>query len=228
MRAAPTAEGTPDRGRRARRPTGDDRERAILATAERLLEERSVNEISIDDLAKGAGISRPTFYFYFPSKEAVVLSLLDRVAEEARARRTQALELAGDRVPDLWRQGVVTILDTFRLHRALMLAVAQMVGESEEIRKLWAGIIDGFVEDTTAAIESERQRGMALEGVDARSLAVALNLMVERVFHTALSGQPPALAEDEALEVVLLVWSRSIYGDDSLGAGSPPSSFRPS
>lgn len=228
MTAAPTAEGSPDRGRRARRPTGDDRERAILATAERLLEERSVNEISIDDLAKGAGISRPTFYFYFPSKEAVVLSLLDRVAEEARARRGQALELAGDRVPDLWRQGVVTILDTFRLHRALMLAVAQMVGESEEIRKLWAGIIDGFVEDTTAAIESERQRGMALEGVDARSLAVALNLMVERVFHTALSGQQPTLSEEEALEVVLLVWSRSIYGDDSLGAGSPPTSFRPS
>ena len=218
MSPVPRSEGAPDRGRRARRPSGEDRERAILATAERLLEERSVGDISVDDLARGAGISRPTFYFYFPSKEAVLLSLLDRVAEEARARRGQALELAGDSVPDLWREGVVTILDTFRSHRALMLAVAQMVGESDEVRKLWEGIIGGFVEDTTAAIESERQRGVALEGVDARSLAVALNLRVERVFHTALAGQQPTLAEDEALDVVLLVWSRSIYGDDSLGA----------
>ena len=221
MSAVPVAGGVPERGRRARRPSGEDRERAILATAERLLEERSVGDISVDDLARGAGISRPTFYFYFPSKEAVVLSLLDRVAEEARARRGQALELAGDSVPDLWREGVVTILDTFRAHRALMLAVAQMVGESDEVRKLWEGIIDGFVEDTTAAIESERQRGVALGGVDSRSLAVALNLMVERVFHTALAGQQPTLAEDEALDVVLLVWSRSIYGDDSLGATGP-------
>ena len=39
----------------------------------------------MDDLAKGAGISRPTFYFYFPSKEAVLLTLLDRVIDEADA-----------------------------------------------------------------------------------------------------------------------------------------------
>src|SRR6201996_4638102 len=65
------------RGRRSIRPSGDDREQAILATAERLLEERAYADISVDDLAKGAGLSRPTFYFYFKSKEAVLLSLLE-------------------------------------------------------------------------------------------------------------------------------------------------------
>ena len=60
--AAP-AETRPARGRRTRRATGDDRERAILASLERLLEERSLGEISVDDLARGAGISRPSFYF---------------------------------------------------------------------------------------------------------------------------------------------------------------------
>ena len=43
------------RGRRSARPSGDDRELAILTTAERLLEERSLADISVDDLAKGAG-----------------------------------------------------------------------------------------------------------------------------------------------------------------------------
>jgi len=37
--------------------------------------------ISVDDLARGAGISRSTFYFYFRSKDAVLLTLLDRVSE---------------------------------------------------------------------------------------------------------------------------------------------------
>src|SRR5262245_44972565 len=71
------------RGRRTSRPSGDDRQHAILATAEQLLAERDFADISIDDLARGAGISRPTFYFYFPSKNAVLLTLLDRVIEEA-------------------------------------------------------------------------------------------------------------------------------------------------
>jgi AcrR family transcriptional regulator len=205
------------RGRRARRPTGDDRERAILATAERLLAERSVHEISVDDLAKGAGISRPTFYFYFSSKEAVLLTLLDRVAEEAREKRAQVLERVGEDPPELWRQGLATINDTFRAHAPVMLAVAQMVGESEQARKLWGDIIEGFVADTTAAIESELDRGVALEGIEPRSLAIALTWMNERIFHAILAHQEPALGIDEALEVVLRVWSRAIYGNDTLG-----------
>ncbi len=208
----------PDRGRRQRRPTGDDRERAILATAERLLEQRSVSDISVDDLARGAGISRPTFYFYFPSKEAVILSLLDRVAQEARAIRERALERAGDDVPEIWRQGLASILETFRQHRPLMLAVALMSTDSQEVRKLWGDIIEGFVEDTVLGIDAERQRGVALPDIASRDLAIALNWMTERVFHAALSGQEPFMEEDRALEVVLRVWSRAIYGNDGLGS----------
>jgi AcrR family transcriptional regulator len=71
------------RGRRATRPSGDDREQAILETATRLLDERPLHEISVDDLARGAGISRPTLYFYFPSKDAVFMTLIERVIVEA-------------------------------------------------------------------------------------------------------------------------------------------------
>src|SRR4051812_4897624 len=82
------------RGRRAARPSGDDRELAILTTAERLLAERPLATISVDDLARGAGISRPTFYFYFASKDAVLLTLLDRVVAEADTASLAAFDTA--------------------------------------------------------------------------------------------------------------------------------------
>src|SRR3954447_4189877 len=88
---APPDQTRPSRGRRTPRATGEERERAILQTFERLLEERALHEISVDDLARGAGISRPTFYFYFASKEAVLLTLMDRLVEQARA----GIELSG-------------------------------------------------------------------------------------------------------------------------------------
>ena len=75
------------RGRRSSHLSGDDREKAILATAERLLEERPLADFSVDDLAKGAGISRPTFYFYFQSKNAVLLSLLDQMNSKRSEER---------------------------------------------------------------------------------------------------------------------------------------------
>ncbi|MGY1708682.1 TetR/AcrR family transcriptional regulator [Geodermatophilus sp. SYSU D00758] len=203
-----------DRGRRARRPSGDDRERAILATAERLLEQRPVAEISVDDLARGAGISRPTFYFYFASKDAVVLALLDRVAAEADERREAAVAGAPADPREGWRRALVAVRDTFRAHRALTAAATQLLAGSAEVRALWAQVMEGFVAVTAEAIEAERARGAAPPGPPARDLAVALNAMNERLVQATLAGQQPAVAEDDLVDVLLVVWLRAIYGTE--------------
>jgi TetR/AcrR family transcriptional regulator, ethionamide resistance regulator len=204
----------PDRGRRARRPSGDDRERAILATAEALLAERPLAEISVDDLARGAGISRPTFYFYFASKDAVVLALLDRVVAEARDLRAAALAGASGDVRAHWRAALVAVRDTFRAHRALTAAATQLLAASAEVRELWSQVMEGFVAETAAAIEAERARGAAPGGPAARDLATALNWMNERVIQGTLAGQQPAVGEDDLIDVLLAVWLRTIYGTE--------------
>ena len=206
------ADTRPARGRRVRKPTGDDREREILETAERLLEKRPIHEISVDDLARGAGISRPTFYFYFPSKEAVLLTLLDRMIEEARAGRGDALERFSEDPPRWLRRGITSIYETFRSHRAVTLAAADARANSAEVRELWERIMELFVEETTAAIEAERARDAAPDGVPARELAIALNLMNERVLHSAFAGHAPTIEEDKVVDVLLAIWLSAIYG----------------
>ena len=205
------------RGRRPRRPSGDDRERALLATAERLLERHPLADISVDDLARGAGISRSTFYFYFASKEAVVLALLDGVVAEARAARSAALAgAAGARAA--WRAALVTVRDTFRDHRALTAAAAELLVTSPEVRSLWSAVMEDFVAETAAAIDAERSRGAAPPGPPARDLAVALNWMNERVLQVSVAGYGPGLADDDLIDVLLTVWLRTIYGSDDVPA----------
>src|ERR1700709_129266 len=118
----PTSEAAP-RGRRAAPASGDDRERAILSTAERLLEAQPLGEISVDDLARGAGISRPTFYFYYPSKDAVLLTLLDRIIAEADDRADAALGPMDTAVDPagVWR-AINALFESFSNHRAVMIA----------------------------------------------------------------------------------------------------------
>lgn len=213
MAAPSTSSGTrPARGRRAPRVSGDDRERAILSTTEQLLEERALHEISIDDIARGAGISRPTFYFYFPSKEAVLLTLLDRMVEEARMGRGDALDRFAEDPPRWLRQGITAIYETFRSHRAVSLAAADARATSAEVRELWARVMEQFVEETSAAIEAERARGAAPDGVPARDLAVALNLMNERVLHATFAGHGPAVDEVNVIDALVAVWLSAIYG----------------
>jgi AcrR family transcriptional regulator len=208
---------TAGRSRRAARVSGEERESAILATAERLLEERSPQQISVDDLARGAGISRPSFYFYFPSKEAVFLSLIDRLVEEADSGRAQVLEHLAEDPAARWREGLETIFGVFGGHRAVALAGAEIRAVSAEARELWSGVMESWVGDTATAIEAERARGAAPEGVPARELAVALVSMNERVLYAAFTGEAPALAEERVLEVLLPIWLSAIYGTTTPG-----------
>src|SRR3954468_18010357 len=200
------------RGRRPARPSGDDRELAILATAERLLAERPLSAVSVDDLARGAGISRPTFYFYFASKDAVLLSLLDRVVAEADAVTREAFDHPANNPREGWRRVITAYYETFRAHRALTLAWAETRSSHAGVRDLWAGVVGAWVQRCAAAIETERGRGAAPDGPPARDLAVVLTSTNERVLYATFSGDGPGLAENAVVDVLLEVWLRAIYG----------------
>src|SRR5689334_22091748 len=168
MAALPEAKSPPapvpkGRGRRGTRASGDDRERAILETAERLLEERPLAEISVDDLAKGAGISRPTFYFYFPSKDAVVMTIVERLVEEATGSRDEVLAALAESGP---RAGLEKALENlyaaFRSRPGVVRAGADLRATNhQEAQGLWTQVMGGWVDDVTAMIEFERERGAA-------------------------------------------------------------------
>jgi TetR/AcrR family transcriptional regulator, ethionamide resistance regulator len=206
-----TSPARPSRGRRPARMSGDEREAAILAAFERLLAQRSLHEISVDEIARGAGISRPTFYFYFASKEAVLLSLLQRIIDEAQAARGDTpAQLADDPVGGI-RQALMAFFEAFRSHRAVTLAGSDAWSSSAEVRELWGRAMEQWVQEATTLIERERDRGAAPPGLPARDLAVSLLWMNERVLQTAFAGQSPAVDEDRALDTLVGIWVRAIY-----------------
>jgi AcrR family transcriptional regulator len=200
------------RSRRAARPSGDDRELAILSTLERLLEDRPFAEISVDDLARGAGISRPTFYFYFPSKDAVLLTVFERVLAEADATFEGR---ADDYTVDparAWRDGIYAFFEPLRRHLAVALAGVAATATNAEIRELWSTFMQKWIGRTAAVITAERARGAAPDTVPAQDLAAALSLMNERAMFASYSAQKPALDEAAALDTLVHIWVTSIYG----------------
>ncbi len=201
------------RGRRALRPSGDDREQAILATAERLLEERGLAGISVDDLAKGAGLSRPTFYFYFKSKEAVLLSLLEPVIERADSEFDGAVQRLPEDPRRVWRNGIKAFFTAFSSHRALARAATEALATSSELRSVWLGFMQKWIDLTAAMITAERARGAAPETIPAADLATSLNQMNERTMMAALAAETPAVDEDRVVDTLTHIWVTSIYGE---------------
>ena len=220
VNAVTTVSQTPaTRGRRATRPSGDDRELAILATVERLLEQRPFADISVDNLAKGAGISRPTFYFYFPSKDAVLLTLFERVIVEADATFEGRVDDLPSDAAQAWRDAIFAFFDSLRAHLGVALAGVAATSTNPEIRQLWTTYMQKWIDRTATLIEGERARGAAPDTVPAQDLAAALNLMNERVMFASYTAQKPAIAEDAALATLVHVWVTSIYGDPQRPTG---------
>lgn len=201
------------RGRRAARPSGDDREAAILATAKQLLENKKFADISVDDLAKGAGISRPTFYFYFPSKEAVLLSLIDPLIKRADTGFDSALEDMPSDPKSAIRRGIEIFFSSFGSHPATARAGTEALNSSPEFRAFWSGLMHKWISLTGALISAERQRGAAPETIPAMDLATSLNLMNERTMMAALSAEQPAVDYDNVVDTLTHIWLTSIYGE---------------
>ncbi|MGZ5995322.1 MAG: TetR/AcrR family transcriptional regulator [Isosphaeraceae bacterium] len=205
------------RGRRTARISGEERQDSILVTAETLLAERAFDEISIEDLASGAGISRPTFYFYYSSKDDVLLALLDRVISEVEHRvgglpRDFESDPAG-----AWTRSIGMFVEVFVAHRGVATAAIAARARNDEVRALWSKSMQSWADFSTDVIRSEQARGAAPEGIDAHDLAVSLNLMNERVITAVLNRESPAIAESSALDVLSTIWIRSIYGSDNPG-----------
>jgi AcrR family transcriptional regulator len=134
------------------RMTSGLRERKKLATrlalheaALRLVAERGLEHVSVDDITTRADVSPRTFFNYFSSKDDAVLgldpdamhrqvqALHDRPADESPVEalravaREQALAMAGE--TDLWPLRL-TVIDA---HPVLIGRLAAMFGESERV-----------------------------------------------------------------------------------------------
>lgn len=207
----PTKYPQASRGRRASHHCNDDREQAILATAERLLQERPLADFSVDDLAKGAGISRPTFYFYFRSKNAVLLSLLDQMNGKAQAA-LGALDVVSSAAPEaIWRARIESFFEVSGSHRAVAVAGAAAKATNPEVRQLWSALMNKWIAYTTIAIKAERGRGAAPDTIPAAELSVALNMLSERMMAAAFTAEDQAVPEDRVIDTLLHIWLSSIY-----------------
>ncbi len=202
---------TSTRGRRVGRPSGDERQRAIVEAFEGLLQSRAMADVAIDEIAAGAAISRSAFYFYFPSKHAVLLELLDRMVAEVDERLAE-IGVPGDDPAAWWRASIGVFVDVFGAHRAVTVTLAEARATVPELRDEWARRSGRWVEQTAATIVAERRRGRAREIVDARATSIALNAMNERVLVAAFGGEQPALASDDVLDVLTDIWCTTIYG----------------
>lgn len=192
---------------RARRGRGTEPQArlAILDAMERLLLERRLDEISVSEVARTAGVSRGAFYMHFDSKFSVIAALVD-----------------GD-VQELWRpfidgdgptdaavlRGVLQAMAEHWLERAAFLAAVIEGGHSDsEVDEVWGRVREDFGRAVAGRI-----RRADPAAADPEGLAAALVSMTERCVYERVTGAGP-LAESTTrlVDTLLVVWTGALRG----------------
>ena len=154
MAPVPTAPRRATRPKRRIRLENDERRAQLLALARKSFSDRSYDDVSIDDLARLAKISKGLLYHYFPTKRDLYVAGLREIADELVER---IANVPKDLAPiDRVRAGLDGYLDHISKHsRAFVSLMRGGIGSDPEV----AGVVDGvrkrmidiFLEQTPAA-----------------------------------------------------------------------------
>lgn len=154
-----TSSASPGRSGRRRGPSkGDLKEAALLDTAWQLLLDKPLAAVTVEDLTAGAGISRSHFYFYFESKDAVVLALAERVTDEIRTTIEGFHTGPDGSLPDL-RRAIAAYLGRWRAQGPVLRAMATHAENDPALHAFWARIADDLLAGIVASIDRGQRAG---------------------------------------------------------------------
>jgi TetR/AcrR family transcriptional regulator, ethionamide resistance regulator len=210
-------------GRRRAQSRGDVREAAILACAWELLAVKPIGEITIGELAAGANISRPTFYFYFDSRDAVVRALAERVTQELFDTAVSSIDDNQDGPAAVLHRIASAYMQRWRREGPLLRAMVTLGESDPEHRAFWNEVTGRIADAFAESIEGDRRAGRALPGPpSARDLAVTLMSMMWRCGYDLSLSPPSEEADARMADTLAAVSMRAIYGQSpALGEDGP-------
>ena len=191
----------------------------ILDALEELLNERPLREIDVELIAGRVGVTRPRFYYYFPSKNAAMAALLERSCDEVFQAHTAAHDNWYNRPPgvrpreSLQRAGRERA-KLFLKHRRVFLEASDMWNAPPEISDVWMRLNRSMINLIRDTISRERERGVAPPGPDASRLAESLWWMGERMLFFTYAGTDGALSGPDLAELIVELFMRTIYLND--------------
>jgi AcrR family transcriptional regulator len=199
----------------------------VLTATRDLLGQHRFESISVADIIADAGVSRASFYFYFPSKQAVLAELVRRAVNEGQRAAHPWTDGQQDPLEAL-RSGIEAGAALWKENAGVLTAIVENWGTDEQLRELWLQQMQTFTDAAVARIQSDPGVLRHLNGLDVRAVAASLTWLGERLYYLAAANVPPFTDRDILIDTLTHAWIRTLYGDPSTSThgrspGSPAS-----
>jgi AcrR family transcriptional regulator len=191
------------------RAIGDDakqeRRAAILVAAKEVFAASGFHATTIADVARAAGISYGSVYWYFDSKDALFHALMD---DQERALRAHIDRAVAELSPgeELFKRSVQATFEFFESDRDLVtLLFRDSLVLGDRFDRHLAGIYEGFIGDIEAVIAAGQAAGLVVDApprLVAHSVAALISQLALRRLATD-DGVPAAEVADFVVRLLL-------------------------
>lgn len=142
-------------------------EKRILAVIEECLRGGvTYTELSVEQIAHAAGISRSTFYLYFRDKVDVLLRLSGSLKKESYAIAASWRPTGPDGGLDGLARTYELILRHYREHAALLAAINEVAAYDPLVREAWTADQDRFIDNLVTVLQEEQRAGRTPADLD--------------------------------------------------------------
>jgi AcrR family transcriptional regulator len=203
MEAAATSQAP-----RRRRRSPEEAEREIITAAEALLRERPFRELTVDEVMRRTGLSRPSFYVYFRDRHHLVLRVVEHIGAELFTMSDRWFK-GSDSGRDSVAAALEGVVAVYADLGPVMKALADAAADDPDVERVYGEFVQGFVDATSAHIEKEMAAGR-VRPLDPRHTAEALIWMNERFLNTHL-GREPQAPQAMVVETLSAIWVRALY-----------------
>jgi AcrR family transcriptional regulator len=182
-------------------------ERRLLDATERLMSEGgSFTELSVDRLSTEAGMSRASFYIYFEDKADLLRRLARQVMGDLAEGGARWWTVAWRHDPDDVRAAMAGIIDTYRRHQPVLVALNEMAAYDPLVAATYRDLLTDISRRLTRVIEDGQADGSIRRELPAATTAETLTWMVERACHQNLPMKPRDYDAELAATLAEIVW----------------------
>jgi AcrR family transcriptional regulator len=178
----------------------------------RLLGEgKPFKDLTVDELARAAGLSRTAFYFYFPGKSEVLMSTVAAVSNELYGEADRWWHGRGE-PEELMRVAFRGIVDVFERHAALLRTSHEVMMYDSQFAAFYnEHVMQRFVRATLEVL----RRDPRMRELDAEAVAEVLVWMVEGCNNVLIGARrrPP----EQMVEAYTTIWLHALYPDAVVG-----------
>jgi AcrR family transcriptional regulator len=193
----------------SRRRTREEVQQAVREALVELLAERPFKDVTVDELARRAGLSRTAFYFYYPDKNGVLKEAANATAAAVYAEADRWWH--GEGPPEqLVREALEGIADVYCANADVLRAAVEATTYDAGFRAFYDSLIQRFVNATAEHLKREQEAGR-LRPLEPDQVAEALVWMVERCNHVILLLE--GRSQREVVDSLTTIWVHTLYPD---------------